>query len=664
MSFLILALMLNFAGGVASIALRKRSALANALGAGFCMGACAAGFAGAFALLVTGGPAPSLELSWNMSLGGSFTIASDALSSFFLLVVFGVSGICALYGVQYMAAFIGRKEPGPSWFFFNIFVASMALVCLARNALLFLFAWEVMSVSAYFLVMFNDERPEVRKAGWTFLVATQLGTVCLLALFVLLSGQSGSLNFADFENFRASGSTVVSAAFLLALVGFGIKAGLMPLHIWLPEAHPVAPSHVSAVLSGVMIKTGIYGLLRILTFLGEPQMWWGWTLVAVGLLSGVKGILLALAQRDLKRLLAYSSVENVGIITLGIGIGVMGLCAGNTVVAALAFAGGLLHVANHALFKGLLFLGAGSVRHATHTLEIDRLGGLSKNMKWTSLVFLVGSVAICGLPSLNGFVSEFLIYLASCKLFPLKKTSLVITGMLSIGGLALIGGMAIVCFTKAYGIIFLGEPRTDGARAAHECGLLMRVSMIALAVACVLCGLSGPLLVRGTSPVIASIAGISEAEITGGLGAGVGSLYWVTAACFVFLLLAGALAVLRLRLLASREVGAVGTWDCGYFRPTARMQYTASSFAQPVTKMFSFMRLSHKNFVPPVGPLPSDAAFASRTPDIFDENLWRPVFTRTGNLLSRVRRLQHGRIQLYVFYMVLTLLALLLWGLW
>ena len=664
MSLFIIALILLFIGGLVSLALRKRNALANALGAGFCVGACAVGFTGALARLIAGGTVPSLDLPWNMLMGGSFSIAADALSSFFLLVVFGVSGICALYGAQYLAAWNGRKETGSSWFFFNVLVAAMALVCMARNALLFLVAWEVMAISSYFLVMFEDERPEVRKAGWTYLVASQLGTACLLALFVMLGGQSGSLDFSDFEVFSAFGSTVAGIAFLLALVGFGTKAGLMPLHTWLPEAHPVAPSHVSAVMSGVMIKTGIYGLLRILTFLGEPQMWWGWTLVVLGLLSGVLGILFALSQHDLKRLLAYSSVENIGIITLGIGVGVLGMSADNITITALAFAGGLLHVVNHALFKGLLFLGAGSVKHAVHTLEIDRLGGLSKNMKWTAMVFLVGSAAICSLPSLNGFVSEFLIYLASCKLFPGGSTSMVVTGLFSIGGLALIGGMAIACFTKVYGVIFIGEPRTNEARTAHECGLLMRASMAVLAVACVVIGFSGPFLVSGMNPVIASIAGFSKAKTASGLSVGVESLYYVTIACLVFLLLVGALAVLRLRLLASREVGAVGTWDCGYYRPTAKMQYTASSFTQPIAMMFSFLRIERREFVPPAGPLPSETAFATRTPDIFGENLWHPVFTETGKFLSRVRGLQHGRIQMYVFYMVLTLLALLLWGLW
>ena len=659
----LLAFVLYFAGGFSSVIFRKRNDIANAFGAGLCVVGCVVGFAGALAALVAADFTQYLELPWNAPLGGSFIIAADALSAFFLLIIFGVSGVCALYGAQYMAAWSGKKSTGLSWFFFNVLVASMAMVCLARNALLFLVAWEAMSISSYFLVMFDDERPEVRKAGWTYLVATQLGAVCLLALFVLLGGQSGSLNFADFVTFRTSGAVVINVAFLLALAGFGTKAGLMPLHIWLPEAHPAAPSHVSALMSGVMIKTGVYGLLRILFFLGAPKMWWGWTLVAMGLLSGILGILLALAQSDLKRLLAYSSVENMGIITLGIGMGVMGWNVDNTTVVALAFAGALLHVANHSLFKGLLFLCAGSVQHATHTLNMDRLGGVSKKMKWTSLAFLAGSAAVCGLPSLNGFVSEFLIYLASFRSSLALPASLSIVGVLSIGGLALIGGMAIACFTKAYGIIFLGEPRGSNALDARESGSLMCESMAVFAAACAVCGLCGPLLIGAMGPVIEAATGCAEAGIAVGLNAGAASLRYVTVAAFAFLLLAGGLALLRRRLLASREVEAVGTWDCGYFRPTARMQYTASSFTQPITGMFKFLRLSRGEFAPLSAPLPSGAEFSTRAPDIFDESLWRPVFVWIGDILSRVRQVQHGRIHLYVFYIVLALLSLLLWKL-
>ena len=259
--------------------------------------------------------------------------------------------------------------------------------------------------------------------------------------------------------------------FLLAVIGFGTKAGFMPLHVWLPEAHPAAPSHVSAVMSGVMIKTGIYGLMRAFTFLGTPPLWWGWVLVAIGLTSGVLGVLFALAQHDLKRLLAYHSVENIGIIALGLGVGLLGMSTGSPVLIVLGFGGALLHVLNHALFKGLLFLGAGAVVHGTGTREIDQLGGLLKRMPWTAATFLVGAVAISGLPPLNGFVSEFLIYLGAFKGGISTGGPVAVPLLALIAGLALIGGLAVACFTKAFGIVFLGEPRSEHVVARARGGL-------------------------------------------------------------------------------------------------------------------------------------------------------------------------------------------------
>jgi formate hydrogenlyase subunit 3/multisubunit Na+/H+ antiporter MnhD subunit len=282
--------------------------------------------------------------------------------------------------------------------FFNLLLASMLLVVTARNGVLFLVSWEIMSLSSFFLVMFEDEKPGVREAGWTYLVTTHLGTALLLAMFVLLGRNSGSL---DFDALSAP-EAIAGVVFLLGLIGFGTKAGLMPLHVWLPEAHPVAPSYVSAVMSGVMIKMGIYGLLRTLTWLGEPPAWWGWTLLVLGVVSGVLGVLYALAQHDLKRLLAYHSVENIGIIAMALGVGLLGVHYRIPAMAALGFTGGLLHVVNHALFKSLLFLGAGSVLHATGVGDLDRLGGLLKRMPITGTTFLIGAAAICGLPPLNG----------------------------------------------------------------------------------------------------------------------------------------------------------------------------------------------------------------------------------------------------------------------
>src|SRR5207248_1872894 len=269
---------------------------------------------------------------------------------------------------------------------------------------------EVMALSPFFLVMFDDRKTAARHAAWIYLAATHLGTAFLLVLFIVLGGAAGSSDFDAYRSVLQNNPGLASLVFVLALIGFGSKAGIVPAHVWLPEAHPAAPSHISALMSGAMIKVGIYGLVRILTLLGTPQPWWGWTLIAIGASSGVLGVLFALAQHDLKRLLAYSSIENIGIILLGIGIGVLGLATGTPALAVIGFAGGLLHTLNHSIFKGLLFLGAGAVQHASHSLEFEQLGGLLKRMPWTGAAFLAGAAAIVGLPPLNGFISEFLLF--------------------------------------------------------------------------------------------------------------------------------------------------------------------------------------------------------------------------------------------------------------
>ncbi|MCX5684802.1 MAG: proton-conducting transporter membrane subunit, partial [Planctomycetota bacterium] len=401
----------------------------------------------------------------------------------------------------------------------------------------------------------------------------------------------------------------------------------------------------------------------VLTFLGTPEPWWGWTLVVIGAVSGVLGVLFALAQHDLKRLLAYHSVENIGIIALGIGVGLVGWSAGSPAVAVLGMAGGLLHVANHAMFKGLLFFGAGAVRHATHTLEIEHLGGLAKRMPWTAMAFLVGSAAICGLPPLNGFVSEFLVYLGSYRSAATLAAPEASAGLVAIAALAMIGGLAAACFTKAFGVIFLGEARSEHVAGAHEVGAPMKIAMLALAAGCIIVGLAGPAVIGAMGPVVGSVVRLPEAEVAAGLASGGTALWYVTAAAAAFFVLVGLLAALRRRLLAGRTVGQAGTWDCGYVAPTARMQYTASSFAQPIVRMFRFLRLSHREFTPPAGLLPTGSEFATKTPDVFSENVWRPVFTQIGDTLARFRQLQHGRVQMYVLYLVLTLVALLIWKL-
>jgi hydrogenase-4 component B len=598
-----------------------------------------------------------LHIGWNLPYG-SFFVEIDALSALFLLPILLLSALSAIYGSKYMQSY-KNKSVGTASFFFNMLIAGMIMVVIARNGILFLIAWEIMSLASFFLVTFEDEHEHVRRAGWTYLIATHIGTTFLLALFVLLGKESSSL---DFDKFSVT-SSMASVLFLLALVGFGTKAGLMPLHVWLPEAHPAAPSHVSALMSGVMIKTGIYGIIRTLMFLPGPPAWWGWLLITIGAISGILGVLLAIAQHDLKRLLAYHSVENIGIITLGLGLGVLGLNNGSNVLAVAGFGGAFLHVINHALFKGLLFLGAGAVVHATGTREIDELGGLIKRMPSTAAAFLIGSIAICGLPPLNGFISEFMIYYGAFTGAIGDGLRLFVPAIVVISSLALIGGLALACFTKAFGILFLGEPRSEHAAHAHECSFAMQLPMWVLAAACISIGIFAPFIIKAMNAVMVQVTNIEEAQVAGqisSLGAILCSIVMAAAALAIFII---AITYIRHKLLLSAKVEKNVTWDCGYVRPTARMQYTASSFAQPLVYLCKVFLRTHSQIQASEGLFPKQASFATQTPDSSHEYLFKPLFVWISCVLDRLRWLQQGSVQLYVLYIAITLLILLIWKL-
>jgi formate hydrogenlyase subunit 3/multisubunit Na+/H+ antiporter MnhD subunit len=514
------------------------------------------------------------------------------------------------------------------------------------------------ALASFFLVTMQDDEKSVREAGLTYLVASHLGTAFLLVLFIVLGRGTGPL---DFDRFAAGSHA--GLLFILAAIGFGTKAGFVPLHVWLPEAHPAAPSHVSAVMSGVMIKTGIYGLVRTLTFLGPLPAWAGWLLVSVGVTSGVLGVLFALAQHDLKRLLAYHSVENIGIITLGLGLGLVGLRTGSTPLAVLGFAGALLHVLNHALFKGLLFLGAGAVLHSAKTRDMEELGGLLKRMPWTGSLFLIGAAAITGLPPLNGFVSEFLIYAGAFTAAASLGSEAAVPAVAAIGALALIGGLATACFAKAFGVVFLGEPRSDHAAHAHEQGLAMRGPMVLLAAACIVIGVLSPTLVGRLAPVVEQVTGPPGSAVHEAFAQATGLLGSITLGACALLALVGLLLAVRRAALAGKPVGAGPTWDCGYALPSPRMQYTASSFAQPLTDLFGPLLGTRRRFSAPQGIFPQAASFATETPDFYRERLYEPIFVAVQKGLSAFRWLQHGRVQLYVLHIAVALLALLVWKL-
>lgn len=660
MTLLLAALLLPVIGGATALAASQWPKVAAGLGAAGTIAGCVLGMIPAIQVAL-GGEALALRASWDVP-GGVFAVGLDALSAWFLIPTFLLSALAALYGHGYLLAHPGRRPAGVPWFFGGLLTSGMAMVILSRDGLLFLVAWEVMSLASYFLVTLEDEDDGARRAGFTYLVATHVGTAFLLAFFVLLGRAAGSLEFSAIQAAGPPDAVISGVLFVLALVGFGVKAGLVPFHVWLPEAHPAAPSHVSAVMSGVMIKTGVYGLLRALHFLHAPAAWWGWTLIGVGLASGLTGVLFALAQRDLKRILAYSSVENVGVVTTGIGVGILGLASSSSSMFVLGFAGALLHVLNHAVMKGLLFLGAGPVALHTGTRDIEQLGGLSKRMPWTTGFFLTGSLSISALPPFVGFTGELLILLGALEgVVSLEFTGAAVS-VAAVAGIALIGGLTAACFTRAFGTTFLGEPRSIVDR--HEVGpgdpgSGMKAAMAILAGLCLTGAFLAPLAIR---PLVGSLAGLHPAPAAD-LDTAVKALGSVAALGAVLIALVAGLIVFRLRLLKGRRIDEAGTWACGYAAASARMQYTGGSFAQPLTSLFAPMLARRTSIEPPAGYFPRGASFESETPDIIGRLLYRPLFERLSASLARLRWLQHGQVRLYIAYIAATLLVLLVWKL-
>lgn len=590
--------------------------------------------------------------------GAEFRVAVDGLSAIFLLPIFLISLLGNIYGLGYW-----RQDEHPDngrklRLFYGTLTAGMALLVIARNGVLFLFGWEVMALSAFFLVTTEDRDPEVCATGWIYLVATHVATLCLFALFALLYAVSQSFTLAPLPADRLT-PAMATAIFVLSLIGFGMKAGIMPLHVWLPSSHAIAPSHVSAIMSGVIIKMGIYGLMRVTSLLPALPLEWGALVLALGVVSGVLGVAYAIGQHDVKRLLAYHSIENIGIIVMGFGLAMIGRSLGRIDWIVLGLGGAMLHVWNHALFKGLLFLSAGSIIHASHTREIDHLGGLAKTMPRTALAFLVGAVAICGLPPLNGFVSEFLIYLGLFATLGLNKSSSFASAALAAPALALIGALAVACFVKVYGAIFLGSARSAHAAHAHEAPASMIGAMSVLVAACLLIGLAPSLVVPALGAGVSSWA--PEAADAAARLHLLAPFGWISG---MALGLIGALALIGWllgRRLARTGVERGPTWGCGYVAPTARMQYTSSSFAEMLVGLFGWA-LRPRRRAPGNLPLfPRTSAFQSEVPDAVLDQAVLPAFRFGATALSWFRLLQQGNVQTYLLYIFLTVLVLLLW---
>ena len=582
----------------------------------------------------------------------SLTFQIDALSSFFLIAIFAVSLLAALYSFHYMDNPAKTLRTAAHYFFFSLLVAAMALVVTASNLISFMLSWEIMSLSSFFLVVYNYETAENRRAGYLYLVFSQVGALFIFAAFAVIYAHAGSIGFDAAADLPVTAKILV---FVLAFIGFGSKAGVFPFHVWLPHAHPAASSHISAVMSGVMIKTGIYGILRVYVVLDWPAAFFGDIVLVAGIVSGVLGVVYALGQHDLKRLLAYHSVENIGIILIGIGIGMIGVSAGKPAMAVLGFAGGLLHVLNHSIFKSLLFMGAGMVLRETGTRSIDLLGGLIKKMKITGTTFLIGSLAISGLPPLNGFVSEFMIYLAGFRGLTLGRADFALS-LLAILSLAVIGGLALACFTKVVGVVFQGEPRSRAAENVNEEGPMMLIPMLVLAAACIVVGVFPTVFMTMAVKAVESlqlgygtIPLVPFAQLTG-------NITWATALIFTAFFVIWAL---RTALYRGKTITRSGTWGCGFTRPTAKMQYTGSSFAASILEFFKPVAPVTVDERKVKGNFPEKTHYHSHINDIAELNMGRVIVRPILSLFDQLRWLQHGDIHLYIGYILLAIVAVL-----
>lgn len=590
-----------------------------------------------------------------------FHFRLDSLSAFFLMVIGGASA-----GVSAFAAGYFRKgegtPPGLLCLEYHVFLASMVMVVLADDAYAFMVMWETMALSSFFLVTANHRIPEIRRAGYTYLLVAHVGALGILLCFGVLQANTGDYTFA---NMRAQELTPFwgSVAFLLALFGFGAKAGILPLHVWLPEAHPAAPSPVSALMSGVMLKTAAYGVLRVVFDLLHTQIWWwGVLLLAVGLATALFGVVFSAVQVDMKRLLAYSSIENIGLLFAGIGLSVLFSAYGMRPLAALALTAALYHVASHACFKSLLFLGTGAVLHATSERSLGRLGGLIRYMPWVGWVTLIGALASAGLPPLGGFVSEWLLLQSFLFTPGLPSTFLNMLIPVVAALIALVAALAGYTMVKFFGVIFLGRPREEKLSQAHDAGTWERVGMLWLVAGCVALGLLPTQFIQVIDPVTRQL-------VAAGLGHTVAGSNWLLVPVAmerasygptIFLLgvaASFALAFLLVRRFYHGRLRRAAPWDCGFPWQNARMQDTAEGFGQPIRQIFEpFFRMERQ--------LPTPFDLEPRYRVTVGDPLWHwlylPVAAGVERLARLIGRLQQGRVTMYLLYSFITLIAVLL----
>jgi hydrogenase-4 component B len=591
--------------------------------------------------------------------------AAGPLSAWFLLVLGLIAVPVAVYSIGYFAHAVAPSRTAVAGAAFNVLLGALEVVFAAADVLTFLLAWEVMSLATVALVATEHQSRDSRRAAFLYLVMSHVGTGCLLAGFLLLAGRAGSLALPAVLAGDLFAGPARHGVFALFLLGFGVKAGIIPLHVWLPEAHPAAPSSISALMSAVLITAGVYGLFRVCGFgLGVPDLRWGLTLMAAGTLSAILGVLYALTQNDVKRLLAYSTIENAGIVVLGLGAAMMMLAAGHGGLAAIAVAASLAHVLNHALFKALLFLGAGGIVMSTGTRLIEELGGLVRRMPWTAGCFLVGAMAISGLPLLNGFTSEWLTFQALLLGFRSTAGQLRLSFVLSAAMLALTAALAAACFVRAFGISFLARPRSAAAGAARESPPIMLVPQVLLAIACVALGLVPGVAAGPLAAVARSLPGVQPDPAGVGLGSGLTSgAFDAVVPVALGLVLLGGLTVAGLLTRRRAVARRVPTWGCGG-ELSAQTEYTATAFSKPLVMIFRavYRPTREVETLADVSPyFPREVRYRAAIEPTFERYVYAPLVGAVLRVAAGMKVLQAGSLHAYLAYVLVLGVLLLLW---
>jgi len=605
--------------------------------------------------------------AFDLTLQGSFIsgpihLKIDALAAWFMLIInFGfITG--GLYGLFYMKAYMDQpKNLSLHGILFVLLYTALLSLCVIQNSFVFLIAWEIMAISAFLSIIFEHEKVATIKAGINFLIQSHVSILLLMIGFIWVASQTGSYDFSAIRTYSLANPGAMSMRlYLLFFAGFAIKAGFVPFHSWLPYAHPAAPTHISGIMSGILLKIGIFGILRMLLLIQVNYTTVGIIILSVSLFSAMYGIMLAILQKNLKKLLAYSSIENIGIIGMGIGLGCIGLGTNNGALASLGFAVALLHSLNHSLFKSLLFYTVGIVYQATHTLDIEKMGGLIKKMPQTAFLFLIAAIAISGLPPFNGFISEFILYSGLFSLISTSSIAPLAGVVITITGLVLIGGLAIICFTKAFSVVFLGNPRVELHHEIKEPPFLQLFPLYLIATVIAFISLFPKFFMDLMIKPIQLFTGIHQLPFVSFQGNGMEALLSISQAAWYFILLVLLIWGIRKWVNRKRTTSVSPTWICGYVAPTARIQYTATSYVKTYSKLFAAFFLIFKKEKEVTGIFPTDAHLETRPYDKIEKWLIDYPTIQLKRFLGRFRFIQNGRVQSYVLYGIVFVLFILI----